>query len=230
MKTPAAEALEMRESIKKRLRNIHGLYFFDKTPMTGRDKRDNDIIDALQAEAPSGPVGAETWLAHLILASNCTWPVLLARGPDYFWSGVGETKGGKLSPGFTRDLVLAIVRARQRFLCRFPQKGCHDVDTILVAYTQHLLEKFQDCGKMMFHGAPVSWRLPAQEIQAVAALTPHGPVKELSRNKFELAPSAKNLLVPARCLSPIGKFKHNLMGLAEEIIQQSPWQREQMLH
>ncbi|KAJ6780406.1 hypothetical protein PWT90_02293 [Aphanocladium album] len=230
MTTTTTEALEMREAIKKRLRNIHGLHFFDKTPMTGRDQRDNDIIDALHAEAPSGPVGAETWLTHLMLASNCCWQILVNRGPDSFWNSVGQTKGGRLALSATRDLVLAFVRARQRYLCFFPQKASHDIDSILVAYNQHLLERFQESGRMMYHGSPVNWRLPTGEIEMVEAITPQGPVKQLSRNKFELSSGAKNLLVPARCLSPIGKFKHNLMGLAEEIIQEPPRQREPMPH
>ncbi|OAA76444.1 hypothetical protein LEL_06128 [Akanthomyces lecanii RCEF 1005] len=225
MPTTAAESMEMRESIKTRLRNIHGLYFFDKTPITGRNKRDNDIIDALHSETASGPVAAENSLTHLMLASNFLWDLLITEGPDSFWRSVGKAKGGTLPPGITRDLVLAFVRARDRFLRCF-HKASHDVDSMLVAYTQHLLEKFQALGTMMILGSPVDWCLSAWEIQAAEELIPRGPVKQLSRNKFELSPSAKNLLVPARCISPIGKFKPNLMGLAEEIIRQPPWQRE----
>lgn len=225
MPTTAAESMEMRESIKTRLRNIHGLYFFDKTPITGRNKRDNDIIDALHSETASGPVAAENSLTHLMLASNFLWDLLITEGPDSFWRSVGKAKGGMLPPRITRDLVLAFVRTRDRFLRCF-HKASHDVDSMLVAYTQHLLDKFQALGTMMILGSPVDWCLSAWEIQAAEELIPRGPVKQLSRNKFELSPSAKNLLVPARCISPIGKFKPNLMGLAEEIIRQPPWQRE----
>ncbi|OAR00779.1 hypothetical protein LLEC1_06270 [Akanthomyces lecanii] len=225
MPPTAAESMEMRESIKTRLRNIHGLYFFDKMPMTGRNERDNDIIDALHSETASGPVAAENSLTHLMLASNVLWDVLVKQGPDIFWKSVSQAKGGTLPPSISMDLVLAFVRARDRFLRCF-HKASHDVDSLLVAYAQHLLEKFQTLGSMTILGSPVDWCLSAWEIQTAEGLIPRGPVRQLSRNKFELSPSATNLLVPARCISPIGKFKANLMGLAEDIIQQPPWQRE----
>ncbi|ATY67368.1 hypothetical protein A9K55_000262 [Cordyceps militaris] len=220
------ESLEMRELIKTRLRNIRGFCFLDGKPMTGREKRDNGIIDALHSEAPSGPVAAERCLTHLMLASNCLWEVLVTRGPDEFWNSVGQEKGGKMPLSITRDLVLAFVRARDRYLRCFPHKSPHAVNNMLEAYTQYLLEKFQALGKVMILGSPVNWCLSAKEVQDVEALTPQGPAKQVSRNKFELSSSARNLLVPARSLSPIGKFKHNLMGLAEEIMQQYPGQRE----
>ncbi|KGQ05379.1 hypothetical protein BBAD15_g9369 [Beauveria bassiana D1-5] len=226
MTTPVTESMDMRESIKTRLRNIHGLFFFDKVPMTGRNKRDDDIIDALHAHAPSGPVAAESSLAHLMLASNCKWTILTTKGPDEYWKGVGRAKGGQLPLSITRDLILAFVRARHRYLHCFPHKAPRDVNSLLVAYTQHLLERFQALGATMILGSPVNWCLSAEDIEVAESLAPRGPAKQLSRNKFELSSSARNLLVPARCLSPIGKFKSDLMGLAQEIIQQPPWQRE----
>ncbi len=227
MSATTTESMAMRDSIKTRLRNIYGFYFFDRVPMTGRDKRDNDIIDALHSQTASGPIAAENSLTQLMLASNCLWDILLTKGPDTFWNSVGQTKAGKLPPGIARDLVLAFVRARDRFLRCF-HKPPQDVDSMLAAYTQHLLERFQTLGKMIVLGSPINWCLSSREIQTVEALTPQGPVRQLSRNKFELSPAAKNILVPARCLSPIGKFKPNLMGPAEEIIQHPPWQREPM--
>ncbi|TQV91457.1 hypothetical protein IF1G_09956 [Cordyceps javanica] len=226
MTSTPTEMTEMRESIKTRLRNTHGLSFFDRKPMTGSYTRDNDIIDALHLEAPSGPVAAENSLAHLMLASNRLWSMLVTEGPDKFWKNVAQEKGGKLPPSITRDLVLAFVRARDRYLRGFPRKRPHDVSNMLVAYTQHLLEKFQALGKREILGSPVDWCLPVLEIQALESQTLQGPAKQLSPNKFELSTSAINLLVPARCLSPVGKFKPNLMGLAEEIIYQPSGQQQ----
>ncbi|OAA71163.1 hypothetical protein ISF_01714 [Cordyceps fumosorosea ARSEF 2679] len=221
MNAAATETIELRNSIKRRLMNIHGFWFHDTRPMTGRDKRDDDVINSLHAEnkAPSGPEAARQRLTRLMLESNCSWDILVAKGPKSLWARVGRASNGSLPRSIVRDLVLAFVRARGRFLRRFPRKDPHDVDNMLAAYAQHLLEKFQELKQKVIRGLHVHWYLSEKDIQAVESIKPQGPARQLSRNKFELSESARNMLVPVRCLSPIGKFKGNLMGMAEEEIQ-----------
>lgn len=219
-KSSSFDSRELRESIKSRLRSVNGFYFFHKNPMTTSEQHDDDLIDCLSAGFQSGPVAAENSLAHLMLQSNNAWDILLKTGPNAYWMAVSQTQIPKLGADDTRDLVLAFVKARDRYLRCFPQKSPQDVDSMLAAYTQHLLQKFEALGKMEVLGFPICWRLTRQEIKATEGFRPQGPIKQISKNKFELSPCAQNLLVPARCLSPVGKFKSNLMGLAAEIIQQ----------
>jgi hypothetical protein len=209
------------------LQDHAGFYFYSVQPITSSMESDNLVVATLSGK--DRVISAQSvlsFLTELMLESNQKWNNLIQHGPLRFWPSVAQHKRASqspTSPTMSQELVLALVKARARFLKRFGNKQADDVDDLLVAYTQHLLNKFERMGHETLHGQPVLWRLSQQDIcRATRGVIILGPSKQISKNRYELSPTARNLLYPIEQISAIGKTKPDLMGLAAEIIYGRP--------
>ena len=209
------------------LQDYAGFYFYPEQPVTSSMERDNLVVASLAGiDRVISAQRVLSCVTELMLESNKKWNTLIQHGPLRFWTSIAQQeRADRLGPSPTmlQELVLGLVKARARFLKRFSNKHPDDVDNLLVAYTQHVFNKLQLMGHETLHGQPIPWRLTRQDVcRATRGVTMLGPSKQISKNRYELSPTARNLLYPIEQISAIGKTKPDLMGLAAEIIYGQP--------
>ncbi|CEJ93842.1 hypothetical protein VHEMI09408 [[Torrubiella] hemipterigena] len=150
---------------------------------------------------------------------------LASSGNGGFWKAVskGAAKHGSKIPQYACQLIaVAMLKARQRYLLRYPSRSMLDIDLLLTAYIQHFLIYLVSAEKSQ-HDVGLQWRLSTGEkFEAVDYSTPVGPSKQVSKNRFKLSPDAAQILKPIAELVGEGKIKPDLMGMAASIFESKP--------
>lgn len=146
---------------------------------------------------------------------------------DDFWDAMGRTihssSGEKEIEGaIVYQLVKLLVKARQRFLIRFSDQPMGFADNLLEAFTQLMLQKLQAEQNRRF---AEPWKLNAkEEADACIGMTPMGPTKQVSKDRYMLGSNASNLLQKPSDIGGRHNGKSNQMGMAEQIIGNTPTQ------
>lgn len=130
--------------------NIEGLYFSKRSSILKSKADDVVLLESLCPQQVSGAVSlAKDHLLRIVLQCNACWDTLAADGLRVFWREVASKASSivhiELRVKMARQLVLALVKARQRYLIRQNKVPEHDITLqhFFIASIQSLLEKFQ---------------------------------------------------------------------------------------
>ena len=205
---------------------IAGLYFLPNQPLTGSHGLDQQVFTALNnASAGNTFVRRTERAAHLLRECNRFWKSCENVVLEDFWDAMGRTHSSHeadLDGTIVYQLVMLLVKARQRYLLRFDKEPPRYADTALEAYTQMLLEKLQ-AEKTRRFAQP--WKLNVkEEDDATAGMTPMGPNKMVGKDKYTLSSNAIHFLRKPSDIGGRSKDKTNQIGMAEQTIANSPTQ------
>lgn len=205
---------------------LDGLYFPPGVPIFLNVDEDYRVITYLIGCSGGNGFGTSfQQITRILMLCNKHRKQMPSSGSGGFWQAVskGVTKHGSKIPQYACQLIaVAMLKARQRYLLRYPSRSMLDIDLLLTAYTQHFLIYLVSAEKSR-HNVGFHWRLSTGEkFEAVDYSTPVGPSKQVSKNRFKLSPDAAQILKPIAELAGEGKIKPDLMGMAASIFESKP--------
>lgn len=200
---------------------VSGLYFPPDQALTTSTSRDQHVFGQL-CKAAANEKKYMHRAEQLLLHCNKHWDLQKQVTVNDFWQTLGQYKGFEeddLDWDVARDIAIAMVKGRQRYLVRYPSKGEH-INTMMLAYIQRLLENLQLDPD---HRLGDDWALSQQDRRlAMMNRQLMGPAQQISRNRFRLSATAPQLLHPIAEITGQERSKADFLGLADTMIGREP--------
>lgn len=220
---------EVEDEIRGKLR---GFYFPPSGSLLENRLQDSLILELCPGNARSNAAEAAakyTWRA--LMHCNNSWTTLQSHGTTSFWTRVAsqcekpETHI-RLQPPTLRDYVVALLRARQRYIVRQSTKisdfdKLNDLNDDCDCLGQRLLNKVETLEDPVTFSGDVFWNplLTEKEKETVREdVVVLGPTKQISSKRFQLSSNCAQKLYPIAELSR-GRSRSNSLGFADALIQ-----------
>lgn len=201
----------LRKETEDRIRSkLRGFYFASTDTILGNKLEDQVLLQELCPNDSRNNIASDVtnYIFRTLLACIDQWPVLDADGPLPFWNTIatlGENNSNiHIQPAMARDLVTALIKARQRYVLRqtaiysdFDLEG--DLTMSSDTAAQMILERILILKDPSEFSGDV-FRSPLCSEKEKQHLLKHavqyGPTKKISGNKFQIALRAPQNLHP----------------------------------
>ncbi|KAK4085068.1 uncharacterized protein Triagg1_58 [Trichoderma aggressivum f. europaeum] len=204
-----------------------GLHFASTTLLRGKA----DEKEALAVLCPDKTYKATdiaiVHLSKLLVQCNKWLPVLDVQGPMTYWAVVAATTSEmqkiKLSDALAKELVFALLRARQRWILRQdnPRSATTTVKSHFIAGLQRLLQRFEEKDKdpaaLNWHKHD-EWKLCEKEIREAKARL-MGPGRQMASGRIGLSYHAPHPLLPIGQLSSAPMLERNPLGMLDSCVE-----------
>ncbi|KHN98968.1 uncharacterized protein MAM_03430 [Metarhizium album ARSEF 1941] len=120
-RNPSSLRMEIEDRIRTRL---HGFYFAASDTILGSKHNDKALLQELCPDDSGNNITSDVinYILRTLVACGRQWHMLDALDPLRFWKSVtsmGEKNSNvRIGPMYTRNLITALVRARQRYILR----------------------------------------------------------------------------------------------------------------
>ncbi|KAG8424503.1 hypothetical protein J3458_001286 [Metarhizium acridum] len=218
----------LRPEIEDRIRSrLHGFYFAASDTILGSKHDDEALIKELCPENAGNNITLDVtnFILRTLVACGRKWHMLHDFGPLRFWNEV-TTLGGRNSnihirPVNTRNLITALIKARQRYVLRqsaiYPDFVMeNDLKPGSDTAAQAILERVLHLEDATTFSGDV-FRSPLCSESEKRDLLKHaisyGPVKQISGKRYQLAQGAPQNLHPISDLArsaKVGPFQTDI--------------------
>ncbi|KKP07333.1 hypothetical protein THAR02_00530 [Trichoderma harzianum] len=204
-----------------------GIHFPSTKLLSGKAKEKEALAVLCPEKAYKATDIAIVHLSKLLVQCNKWLPIFDVQGPRTYWTVVATTTSQmqniELSEKMAKDVVFALLRARQRWILRQdnPKAATTTVRSHFIAGLQRLLQRFEekekDATAFQFN-QDKDWKLTEKEIRDAKSRL-MGPGSQMAGGRIGLSFHSPHGLYPIAQLSSAPMLERNLLGMLDSCVE-----------
>ncbi|KAL6817322.1 hypothetical protein J3E69DRAFT_369982 [Trichoderma sp. SZMC 28015] len=204
-----------------------GIHFPSTKLLSGKAKEKEALAVLCPEKAYKATDIAIVHLSKLLVQCNKWLPIFDVQGPRTYWTVVATTTSQmqkiELSEKMAKDIVFALLRARQRWILRQdnPRAATTTVRSHFIAGLQRLLQRFEEKekdAKAFQFNTDKDWKLTEKEIRDAKSRL-MGPGSQMAGGRIGLSFHSPHGLHPIGQLSSGPMLQRNPLGMLDSCVE-----------